>query len=160
LTVVVVMILAVAWAAVLVPPVLRARARSRPGDSITEFHRRLNVLRRTGGFAMTPLPTAAPTTIVAPALARPRRPVSSARRRRHDIFVTLLAGAVATGALGFVPILHVLWIFHLVFDACLAVYTALLIRLRNAKAERDMKVRYLPATAPVPELAYRRSASS
>jgi len=153
------MILAVAWAAVLVPPVLRARARSRPGDSITEFHRRLNVLRRTGGFAPTPLPTAAPHTLVAPTVPR-QRAASAARRRRHDVFVTLLAGAFATGALGFVPMLHVLWIFHLVFDVLLATYVALLIRLRNAKAERDIKVRYLPATAPVPELAYRHSASS
>ncbi|HVL27065.1 MAG TPA: hypothetical protein VM390_02875 [Acidimicrobiales bacterium] len=44
----VLLILAVIWAAVLIPPFLRARAEGRPADSITDFHRQLSVLRRTG----------------------------------------------------------------------------------------------------------------
>lgn len=159
MTVAVVLILAVAWAAVLVPPVVRARARNRPGDSISEFHRKLNVLRRTGGFAPAPSPVTAPTPLVAPVL-RSTRVARRAIRRRHDVFVTLLAGVVATGALGFIPVLRVLWVFHAVFDVLLVSYTGLLIRFRNARTERAEKVRYLPATAPVPELAYRHSASS
>jgi len=161
----VVVILAIAWAAVLVPPVVRARARNRPADSVSEFHRRVNVLRRTGGFAPAtpPAPRTEAPVLVAPAY-RPRSSRSLARRRRHDVFVTLLAAVVATGVLGFVPILRVLWIFHAVADVLFVTYIALLIRLRNVEAERDMKVRYLegsfrgaPAAAPV-ELALRRSA--
>ena len=44
----VLLILAVVWAAVLVPPWLRNRADARPADSITAFRRRLSVLERTG----------------------------------------------------------------------------------------------------------------
>lgn len=42
----VLVVLAIIWAAVLVPPALRARAEGRPGDSISAFRRQLSVLRR------------------------------------------------------------------------------------------------------------------
>lgn len=44
----VLVVLAIIWVAVLVPPALRARAEGRPGDSISAFHRQLTVLRRAG----------------------------------------------------------------------------------------------------------------
>src|SRR5205807_5282983 len=77
LTIVVLLILAVVWAAVLVPPWLRNRADARPADSITAFRHRLRVLERTGppgsvqhtGFASS---FRAPTGPVTPAAYRPR----------------------------------------------------------------------------------------
>lgn len=44
----VLLVLAGIWAAVLIPPAVRARAEGRPGDSIHNFKRQLSVLRRTG----------------------------------------------------------------------------------------------------------------
>ena len=44
----VLLVLAGLWAAVLIPPAVRARAAGRPGDSISNFRRQLSVLRRTG----------------------------------------------------------------------------------------------------------------
>lgn len=44
----VLLVLAGIWAAVLIPPAIRARAEGRPGDSIHNFKRQLTVLRRTG----------------------------------------------------------------------------------------------------------------
>ena len=44
----VLLVLAVVWAAVLIPPALRARSEGRPSDSISNFRRQLAVLRRTG----------------------------------------------------------------------------------------------------------------
>jgi hypothetical protein len=44
----VLLVLAAIWAAVLIPPAVRARAEGRPGDSITNFRRQQAVLRRTG----------------------------------------------------------------------------------------------------------------
>ena len=44
----VLLILAVVWAAVLIPPWLRHRAERSPGDSISAFQGQLRVLRRTG----------------------------------------------------------------------------------------------------------------
>ena len=48
LTIVVLLILAVVWAAVLVPGVVRRRMERGSGDSIGDFHRQLRVLQRTG----------------------------------------------------------------------------------------------------------------
>lgn len=50
----VLLILAVIWAAVLIPPFLRSRAEARPADTITAFHHQLAVLRRTGPRAARP----------------------------------------------------------------------------------------------------------
>ena len=44
----VLLVLAGIWAAVLIPPAVRARAEGRPGDSVVNFRRQLSVLRRTG----------------------------------------------------------------------------------------------------------------
>ena len=44
----VLLVLAAIWAAVLIPPALRARAEGRPGDTIKAFKRQQSVLRRTG----------------------------------------------------------------------------------------------------------------
>ncbi len=44
----VLLVLAGIWAAVLIPPAVRARAEGRPGDSIRNFKRQQSVLRRTG----------------------------------------------------------------------------------------------------------------
>ncbi|HEX2191846.1 MAG TPA: hypothetical protein VHH09_01510 [Acidimicrobiales bacterium] len=51
MTLLVLVVLAIIWVAVLVPPALRARAEGRPGDSISAFRRQLVVLRRTGPHA-------------------------------------------------------------------------------------------------------------
>ena len=42
----VLLILAVIWAAVLLPPYLQNRSESRPADSISSFQRQLSVLER------------------------------------------------------------------------------------------------------------------
>lgn len=104
----VLLVLAGIWAAVLIPPAVRARAEGRPGDSIHNFKRQLTVLRRTGPHrasvaggdhwyrshssqpALTPvhgpLRSTRPSPSVAyraPArVARPASPVASAARSR------------------------------------------------------------------------------
>ncbi|MBV8162398.1 MAG: hypothetical protein JO265_15875, partial [Acidimicrobiia bacterium] len=50
------LILAVVWAAVLVPPWLRSRADARPADSISAFRHRLTVLERTGPVGTRRIP--------------------------------------------------------------------------------------------------------
>jgi hypothetical protein len=49
-TLLVLVVLAIVWVAVLVPPMVRARAETRPAESISAFHRQLTVLRRTAPF--------------------------------------------------------------------------------------------------------------
>ncbi|HEX7167836.1 MAG TPA: hypothetical protein VF230_12715 [Acidimicrobiales bacterium] len=161
----VLIVLAAIWAALLLPPILRARAENRPSGSISEFRRQLHTLARTspaGPLQLRATPTG-PVPINArraPAarpsgLSRSRRSV----KRRRDVFVGLLVAMVASAVLGFLPPLRALWAVHVVVDVLFAAYVAVLVYLRNLAAERDMKVRFLPtaASAPEPALLYRRS---
>jgi hypothetical protein len=54
-----------------------------------------------------------------------------------------------------------MWGLHLALDAIFAGYIALLVRFRNIAAEREMKVRFLPASraerSPEPALLLRRT---
>ena len=43
----VLLVVAAAWAAVLIPPLLRSRVENRPNSSVTDFRRQLNRLQRT-----------------------------------------------------------------------------------------------------------------
>jgi len=164
----VLLILAVIWAAVLIPPALRSRAEGRPADSITAFHRQLAVLRRAGPRGAFPAdgtssprprslrsvgsggPLGSPMTAFAPrSVARaqvraaiPRR--GSARRRRRDVFLSLLVAAGTTLVLGAVPGLRMFLVVHVAADFLLFGYVALLVRQRNLAAERALKVRLLP----------------
>ena len=167
----VLLILAVIWAAVLIPPALRSRAEGRPADSITAFHRQLAVLRRAaprgssrhsdfvpeGGMSSNHLsPLAAVTSLSVSAGRRPGEPTGyasttrsamvrrNARRRRKDILLALLVAAGVSLALGAIPALRFLWMVHVAADVLLFGYVALLVRQRNLAAERDLKVRLLP----------------
>jgi len=75
------------------------------------------------------------------------------------VFIVLLATAAAT--LGLSVLLHIsgLLYLNLVADVLLGAYVALLIRQRGARAELEMKVRFLPAAAPEP-MMYRRAANA
>lgn len=162
----VLLILVVIWAAVLIPPFLRARAEGRPADSITDFHRQLSVLRRTGprvgglsdyapegGYAGRHVATLGPSrpSYAAP-MARPAYAAGrhasfarrNARRRRRDILMALLVAAGTTLVLGAIPALRMLWLVHAAVDVLLFGYVALLIRQRNLATERELKVRLLP----------------
>jgi hypothetical protein len=175
----VLLVLAAIWAAVLIPPWLRSRAEGRPGDSISAFQRQQSVLRRTGprvhrvGSAdHRPRPPAALApplaarsrlnTVAAHPARGPRPSLASpgwngatgasrqrTLRRRRDVLVALGVGAGVTLLLGTLPFLRLLWTAHLVFDVLLVAYVALLIRHRNAAAEREMKVRFLPGAVPL-----------
>jgi hypothetical protein len=166
LTIVVLLILAVIWAAVLIPPLLGARAEGRPADSIGDFRRQLSVLRRAA-----PIGTPAPQQLAAygtvPFVPGPHtqsRQDAARRRtvkRRRDVFYALVSSMAGTLVLGMVPGMRVMWGLHLVLDALFVAYVALLVRMRNLAAEREMKVRFLPHAAPAPEPAFamRRSAN-
>ncbi len=184
----VLLVLAVVWAAVLIPPALRARSEGRPSDSISNFRRQLAVLRRTGpktsrGGAdhwarpyASPSPTLASVSRLHTAQAASGRPLpylapsgggpvpprlpgapgrprtaSAARsrtlRRRRDVLTGLAATVGVTLLLAIVTGLASMFVMlHLLADVLLVAYVALLIHQRNAAAERDMNVRFLPNT--------------
>ena len=166
----VLLILAVVWVAVLIPPWLRNRADARPADSISAFRHRLSVLERTGpvGARRVSMVSSRPDLSGFVPMARrtgPRTTMSSmsararTQRRRRDIFVGMLAAMGTSLVLGFIPALRILWVVHVLVDVMFVTYVALLVHMRNQAAEREMKVRFLPGRAPEPAtLLLRRSA--
>jgi len=155
---VVLVVLAVVWAVVLIPPWLRNRAEGRPGDSIGAFHRQLTTLERTGPETAPPrtLSTSSALPVARPASARARL-----QKRRRDVMLVLGGAMVTTLILSFVPGLRTLLLLHAIVDVLFVVYVGLLIRLRGVTAEREMKLRFLPGTREQvePVLALRRSAN-
>ncbi len=171
-------ILALIWAAVLLPPWLQNRSESRPADSITSFRNQLSVLERRAGnlgpASATPRPVGAAAhrapahrasghSAMSPGMAGGRTATmrrAEMRRRRRDVLFTLMAAAGLTLVLGVMlggPVL----LLNLVIDVLLVSYLAMLVRVQRLAAERDMKVRFLPQRAhgAEPALLLRRSAN-
>jgi hypothetical protein len=173
-TVLVLVILALIWAAVLVPPYLQNRRETRPGDSIATFRSQLSVLERTtpgsrsGSMARLDVgrydapryvPPAARRRSATPSQAAMRR--AEARRRRRDVFLTLL-GAVGVTFVLAVALGGPVWMLHLAVDAAFVGYVLLLVSLQQQSVQAEEKVRYLrpaPQRATEPQLLLRRSGS-
>jgi hypothetical protein len=162
-TPVVIVILAVVWAAVLIPPMLQNRSQARPADSISAFQSQLNTLqRRTVGESAGPVTPPNGMRAVRPVTSTPglagpsefravplgtvdqaRLARIDAQRRRRQVLAGLLVAAGVTLALSFVlPSLRML---HLVIDVLLVAYVALLIHRRKLAQERAAKVRSMQA---------------
>ncbi len=151
----VLLILAIVWAAVLGPSLFRHRAERRSTDSIGAFHRHLRVLERAGPVKVSPAHRLLVAGSREPARRSPHRRVSGARRadpyfrpaacrRRRNTLAALLAVLVSTGLLGALPALRPA-LFVTIAGAVLVVgYVGLLVRLRNLALEREAKLRYLP----------------
>lgn len=152
----VLVILAAIWAAVLVPPYLQNRRETRPGDSIASFRSQLLVLERTtpGGRsghlnrfdAARHDPNRHGARRAAPSAAAMRR--AEIRRRRRDVFLTLL-GAVGVTFVLALALGGAVWMLHLLVDIAFGAYVLLLISLQQQSVEREEKVRYLAPTRPV-----------
>jgi hypothetical protein len=164
--IVVLLILAALWAAVLVPPLLRARSERIGGDSIDDFNYRLGVLGRTNGSSGADAPAAAVNG--GPVLARrqvrlatPVAPLSPSRaaKRRRDVFTILMGAVAATFLFAYVGGGAFLWGLNAIADVLLLAYVGLFFWVRTLALEREHKVHYLPRTVP-PELVLRRTASS
>lgn len=108
------LVVAAAWFAVLVPPLLRSRIERRPGSSVTDFRRQLSTLQRSGPSVRGAAPVRMMARPLAPTGSRPvlRGPVaarsyavSSVNQRRRQVVAGLamstaitLAGAIATAS--------------------------------------------------------------
>lgn len=186
MSLVVLVILAMVWAVFLLPQLVRARAE-RSTDSIGAFQHQLSVLEKATPVASgtvtrlrpalvgeaRPMVTMRPTSSVAPAPATvpPARPNPATRhransramvrKRRRDIFCGLLVAMGVSLVLSLVPALRMMLWVHLIIDIAFVGYVSLLVRVRNLAAERELKVRFLPAMAnPRPQLVLRRSATN
>jgi len=182
LTLVVLLVLAVLWAVVLLPPLLRSRMTStRSVDSIGEFNYKLGVLSRTGSSATpsamlappvvrtTPLPAPRPAASRVTQSPRPARtpyasasPAASARaaKRRGDVLRGLVIAVALTMALAYFTGSSLFWGVQLLTDLALVAFLGLWAWTRSAQVDREETVRFLPQQRRTPELALRRTASS
>jgi hypothetical protein len=78
------------------------------------------------------------------------------QKRRRDVFVALAAGVFGSLLLTVVSGVSAMWSVQVLFDLVLTAYVALLIRMRNLAAERELKLTFMPQpTRPArPKPAY------
>ncbi len=149
----VLLILAVLWAAVLVPPVLRSRSESRRRGSVGDFTSQLNALsgkRGRPGRSLDAVPMPRFGSIRPPGPAGhpsrgPRsnraanRPIASgaaapmtpAQKRRRDVLIILAGGAIASLLLALVLGSPILLIVQVLTDVLLAVYVVMLVQFKK-----------------------------
>ncbi|HEY1633240.1 MAG TPA: hypothetical protein VGF64_00670 [Acidimicrobiales bacterium] len=184
MTIIVLLILASMWVAVLLPSILRTREAVRSTDSVGDFRRQLWVLARTRraslGMAYSSQHAALPRRPVAPsgpdvparAMVSDRAPVASSAqpvawatrqhtlRRRREVLKTLLTAITLTFLLGAVPSLRMAWGFSAVLAGLTLSYLAALMHLRSVALERSSKVAFLDRhRQPEPAFVLRRSAN-
>jgi hypothetical protein len=142
LTIVIILILGLAWIAFLGPTILRARNRQGRSDSVGDFHHRLTLLGRTNGRHGDRTPRGSSTRpMYTPSGAA--RPMSHVQRRRRDVLLLLVAVAlitlVAAVVLRSVPII----LLNVVVDAVLVAYLFMLVQAGHRAREQRVKVRFV-----------------
>jgi hypothetical protein len=73
-----------------------------------------------------------------------------AQKRRRDVLLGLVVAIVGSALLALVPGLGIMWMVNIAVDLMFVGYVALLVRMRNVAAEREMKLTFLPGARPVP----------
>lgn len=176
----VLLVLAVLWGIVLIPPAVRNRREARQGRSVENFRKRLEVLAPPAVPRATRPPSAVRPAGSAPPRAsmvaepgpvtpapRPRRMaahlagtrrapdrqpsrIDVLRRRRQVLGVLGLAATLTLAATVAFPGMRVVLCAHLLADAALVAYVTGLRRLCLLAQERRAKVRYLPVAVAIP----------
>lgn len=135
-----IVLLALVWAAVLIPSILKSRLQASPIDGVRKFEETMGILEST----RRPKPAASGRWIMIPrTVASQSRRRSRIIRRRRQNFTRLLVIAAATLVLGLIPRLHWLLIAHLAADLALGGYVWRLRVWKNRERERGRVVRSL-----------------
>jgi len=169
LTTLVLLVLAVVWGVVLVSW-LRSRAQTSFGDPVGTFRRHLTVLERTAPSVFPAANRLRPARQVQAGSVIPpyrgagagqvsgRRPVrpspglsasaaayrrSQSRKRRRDVLFALFVSVIGSVILSAATGMRVMIYVQVLSDLLLFGYVALLVRMRNLAAERELKLTYL-----------------
>jgi hypothetical protein len=129
-------ILALVWAALLVPSMLRAKLESSPIDGVRNFERSMGIL----ASARTRKQTTPGRWIMVPRsdVTQPPRRKNRVIKRRRQNFERLLAAAGITLIAGFIPALRWVWFVHLAIDASLGLYISRLLKYKREELERRL----------------------
>ncbi len=163
------LVLAVVWGVVLVSW-LRSRAQTSFGDPVGTFRRHLTVLERTApsvfpaanrlrparqsqaGGAIPPYRGAIPGQGYARRPVRPSSAMSTSaasyrrsqsRKRRRDVLFALVVSVIGSIILAAATGMRVMIYVQVISDLLFVGYIALLVRMRNLAAERELKLTYL-----------------
>jgi hypothetical protein len=166
---VVLLVLALAWGTVLIFWI-RSRSQDTLGDSVGLFHRHLNVLQKAAPATLAPanrlrvpdhhspfVHRRAAANPVIPRAVAPRGAVvrgsgaqvlaqtrlRQTRRRRRDVLFMLAILAAATLVVAVVTRSSLAVVAQLTTDIVFFGYIAMLVRIRNLAAERDIKLRVM-----------------
>ena len=134
-------VLGLIWAAVLIPPLLRARAERR-AEFIDSFQEQMGALGKRRREAEAAAEAKQRRTRAAP----PRR-VSAAKRRR-DILGGLVGAMLGALLLGAIPSLRLVWALFLFLLNTFLGYVALLVHQRNLAQRRRGAARVAASPAP------------
>ncbi len=137
-------VLGLIWAAVLLPPVFRARAERRQ-KFIESFREQMDALDNRRVRA---------TEVDAKRVRQARRKPSPAQRRR-DILGGMLGALMGSLVLGVFPSLRMVWVLHLFLLNLFLGYVALLAHQRDIAQRRAGRAHRAPRTRPEPKPAKR-----
>lgn len=162
-----IVLLAVVWTAVLVPPWVRSLREGRPGDSISSFRRQLNVLERGAHETMPAYrrpnasrPFGEPgysghggsVPMNRPGTSRgaygARRSASTSpyvRQRRRQVLLTLMAAVLVTGSMALTAGGTMLIGMFLISTLALIGYVALLVQVQRQATMYRSSSRYRSA---------------
>lgn len=157
MAILVILVLAILWAAVLLPPILRSRSEAGAspggvGDFLGKLRSGLGHGRQHEGNLPPLQPIMGP--VGGPTPSTPMGPVqvsggmSPTQRRRRDVLLGLVAAAGLTFVMAFMAGSMMFWVLNLLADALLGGYVYLLLQYKARQAERNQKVRPL-ATQPI-----------
>ncbi|MFP5317150.1 MAG: hypothetical protein ACLGI2_02520 [Acidimicrobiia bacterium] len=146
----VIVVLALIWAAVLIPPLVRNRAERR-AEFIDSFRQQMGAFD-SGKAAAQVEPRRQPGRTS----PRPKRRVSPQQRRR-DILGGLLGAMIGSLVLGAIPSLRLVWVLHLFLLNLFIGYCSLLAhQRRHVRASLMAREAARPAPATRVERAKRR----
>jgi len=144
LTIVLILIIALAWIAFLGPTILRARNRQGRSDSVGDFHHRLTLLGRTNGRnrdrSSQRTGRSSQRAVFGPQGARP---MTQMQRRRRDVLLVLAALAVITLLIAAFTRSMSFILLNLVADVALVAYVFMLVQAGHRARERHVKVRFV-----------------
>jgi Flp pilus assembly protein TadB len=146
LTVLVILIIGLAWVAFLGPSILRARNRQGRTDSVGDFSHRLTQLGRTNGRHGDKRQDRSSGLSMKRPLFAPSRStheMTPTQKRRRDVLLVLVGVAGATLVLAVFTRSMPFLLLNLVADAALAAYVYLLIQMRHQAREQRTKVRFV-----------------
>jgi hypothetical protein len=148
LTIVLILIIGLAWIAFLGPTILRARNRQGRSDSVGDFHHRLTLLGRTNGRHRD-RSSASRRMSAQRASFGPRgaaRPMTHVQRRRRDVLLALAALMVITLVVAVLVRSMPFILVNLVADVVFVAYLFMLVQAGHRAREHRVKVRFVSST--------------